>query len=173
MTMYHGLPEILRRLLVEGNPRSRLRVETPGQRGKGAKGKGAKGQGAKGAKGQSAHGLLIAQPPESTTLGKTRYAKRAVAASSVFLIGAMVMVLATIWTRGQRASGPDAGSGVASGSPDHPQPVNWTTAQDHQNMMEQLGIKGFRPGPSGKRTRRTTPITTRPWPIPSRTCPKS
>ena len=30
-----------------------------------------------------------------------------------------------------------------------PQPMNWTTAQDHQNMMEQLGIKALRPGPSG------------------------
>ncbi len=30
-----------------------------------------------------------------------------------------------------------------------PQPVNWTTAEDHRNMMEQLGIKALRPGPSG------------------------
>jgi hypothetical protein len=30
-----------------------------------------------------------------------------------------------------------------------PQPVNWTAAQDHQNMMDQLGIKALRPGPSG------------------------
>src|ERR1044071_2709663 len=26
---------------------------------------------------------------------------------------------------------------------------SWTTAQDHQNMMDQLGIKALRPGPSG------------------------
>jgi len=26
---------------------------------------------------------------------------------------------------------------------------NWTAAEDHQNMMEQLGIKALRPGPSG------------------------
>src|SRR5579871_5595989 len=25
----------------------------------------------------------------------------------------------------------------------------WTAAQDHQNMMDQLGIKALRPGPSG------------------------
>ena len=31
-----------------------------------------------------------------------------------------------------------------------PEPLNWTTQQDHQNMMEQLGIKALRPGPSGK-----------------------
>jgi lysophospholipase L1-like esterase len=28
-------------------------------------------------------------------------------------------------------------------------PANWTTEQDHQNMMDQLGIKALRPGPSG------------------------
>jgi len=30
-----------------------------------------------------------------------------------------------------------------------PEPMNWTSAQDHQNMMDQLGIKALRPGPSG------------------------
>ncbi len=30
-----------------------------------------------------------------------------------------------------------------------PEPKNWTAAEDHQNMMEQLGIKALRPGPSG------------------------
>ncbi|HEX3684582.1 MAG TPA: GDSL-type esterase/lipase family protein [Bryobacteraceae bacterium] len=28
-------------------------------------------------------------------------------------------------------------------------PSNWTTEQDHQNMLDQLGIKALRPGPSG------------------------
>jgi len=28
-------------------------------------------------------------------------------------------------------------------------PVNWTAEQDHQNMMNQLGIQAIRPGPSG------------------------
>jgi hypothetical protein len=28
-------------------------------------------------------------------------------------------------------------------------PLNWTAEQDHQNMMDQLGIKSLRPGPSG------------------------
>lgn len=28
--------------------------------------------------------------------------------------------------------------------------TNWTTAQDHKNMMEQLGIQSLRPGPSGR-----------------------
>src|SRR5437763_12673796 len=30
-----------------------------------------------------------------------------------------------------------------------PAPKNLTTAEDHRNMMEQLGIKTLRPGPSG------------------------
>src|SRR6185312_4629949 len=30
-----------------------------------------------------------------------------------------------------------------------PQPTNLTAAEDHQNMMDQLGIKALRPGPSG------------------------
>jgi hypothetical protein len=33
-----------------------------------------------------------------------------------------------------------------------PQPLNWTAAEDHQNMMDQLGIKALRPGPSGTET---------------------
>lgn len=32
---------------------------------------------------------------------------------------------------------------------DAPPPRNWTTAEDHRNMMEQLGIRSLRPGPSG------------------------
>ena len=31
-------------------------------------------------------------------------------------------------------------------------PAQFTTAQDHQNMMDQLGIKSLRPGPSGNET---------------------
>jgi hypothetical protein len=30
-----------------------------------------------------------------------------------------------------------------------PEPKNWTTAEDHQNMMQQLGITKLRPAPSG------------------------
>jgi hypothetical protein len=30
-----------------------------------------------------------------------------------------------------------------------PEPKSWTTAEDHQNMMAQLGIRKLRPGPSG------------------------
>src|ERR1017187_1309755 len=30
-----------------------------------------------------------------------------------------------------------------------PSPITFTADQDHQNMMDQLGIKALRPGPSG------------------------
>lgn len=38
---------------------------------------------------------------------------------------------------------------VAQQPPTQPPPGKWTTAEDHRNMMEQLGIKALRPGPSG------------------------
>jgi len=41
-----------------------------------------------------------------------------------------------------------AGTCVLCQTPPVP-PQNWTASQDHQNMMEQLGIKALRPGPSG------------------------
>ena len=51
----------------------------------------------------------------------------------------------------QQAPAPPAAtaSPYASGLP---QPKNWTAAEDHQNMMDQLGIKALRPGPSGTET---------------------
>lgn len=38
---------------------------------------------------------------------------------------------------------------VAAAAQTVPAPKNWTAAEDHQNMMEQLGIRALRPGPSG------------------------
>lgn len=41
-------------------------------------------------------------------------------------------------------------AGVQTGAQDStPAPVTFTSEQDHQNMMDQLGIKTLRPGPSG------------------------
>src|SRR5882672_8949466 len=37
----------------------------------------------------------------------------------------------------------------APGSSATPASTNWTTAQDHRNMMQQLGITKLRPGPNG------------------------
>src|SRR5690242_2727757 len=44
-----------------------------------------------------------------------------------------------------------AGLGNAQSAPSNalPPPVTFTADQDHQNMMDQLGIKALRPGPSG------------------------
>jgi hypothetical protein len=38
---------------------------------------------------------------------------------------------------------------LANTSQQYPAPVKFTSEQDHQNMMDQLGIKSLRPGPSG------------------------
>ena len=38
---------------------------------------------------------------------------------------------------------------VAPAGQQPPEPKNWTAAEDRQNMMDQLGIKSLRPGPSG------------------------
>jgi hypothetical protein len=42
-----------------------------------------------------------------------------------------------------------AQSGPTTATAGLPAPVNFTAEQDHQNMMDQLGIKALRPGPSG------------------------
>ena len=34
--------------------------------------------------------------------------------------------------------------------PAAPPPVTWTTAEDHQDMLRQLGLTTLRPGPSGR-----------------------
>src|SRR5258707_6154013 len=44
--------------------------------------------------------------------------------------------------------GAPAGAPATAGSP--APAANWTAAQDHKNMMEQLGITKLRPGPSGR-----------------------
>ena len=41
------------------------------------------------------------------------------------------------------------GAALQAQQPVQPEPKNWTTAEDHQNMMSQLGIRKLRPGPSG------------------------
>jgi hypothetical protein len=40
--------------------------------------------------------------------------------------------------------------GLLAQQPSAPETKNWTTDEDHQNMMNQLGIKAIRPGPSGR-----------------------
>jgi len=55
------------------------------------------------------------------------------------------MIVATNWV--QAVLKVTVASGLAAGL--QAPPVNWTAEQDHQNMMDQLGIKALRPGPSG------------------------
>ena len=43
-------------------------------------------------------------------------------------------------------------SSAATDDSKSPEPLNWTADQDHKNMMEQLGIRHLRPGPSGNPT---------------------
>lgn len=54
-----------------------------------------------------------------------------------------------VWMGGALLSGLLFGQTGLAGSQSLPQPVNSTAEQDHQNMMEQLGIRALRPGPSG------------------------
>src|SRR5205085_4947042 len=54
---------------------------------------------------------------------------------------ALIMLLLSAVTGAQ--------AGPATAPSATPPPREWTAAQDHQNMMEQLGIKSLRPGPSG------------------------
>jgi hypothetical protein len=55
-----------------------------------------------------------------------------------FLLPAFIVTLSMSMFSAQQ---PDASTA--------PQHKNWTTQEDHQNMMEQLGIRKLRPGPSG------------------------
>ena len=48
----------------------------------------------------------------------------------------------------QPAEAPDSNP-VPSSVSRLPQPKNWTAAEDHQKMMDELGIRALRPGPSG------------------------
>ena len=70
------------------------------------------------------------------------------ASPALFLIVFLAIVLrASLFA--QQSAAPSPAPSSATGRSDLPQPMNWTAEQDHQNMMEQLGIKALRPGPSG------------------------
>lgn len=65
-------------------------------------------------------------------------------ATSGFCFLLLTLAALTDAVRGQAADSPPRASDKA------PEPLNWTTQQDHRNMMEQLGITRLRPGPSGQ-----------------------
>src|SRR5437763_3248684 len=78
-----------------------------------------------------------------------KWMKRFLLASpALFLI-----VLPTIALRanlfGQQSTTPSTAPASGTSRGDLPQPMNWTAEEDHQNMMDQLGIRALRPGPSG------------------------
>jgi hypothetical protein len=60
-----------------------------------------------------------------------------------------VLIAITFIAASSKSYGDAPAVPAAGNSTEAPAPKNWTAAQDHQNMMEQLGIKSLRPGPSG------------------------
>src|ERR1700689_3012656 len=65
-----------------------------------------------------------------------KFIPRLTAASPAPLMFGLIGILSATTSFGQQA----------------PEAKNWTAAEDHQNMMDQLGIKALRPGPSGTET---------------------
>src|SRR5438094_5271495 len=59
-----------------------------------------------------------------------------------YSLAGLTIAISAVSLNGQNPAAPNSGTA--------PEPLNWTTQQDHQNMMEQLGIKALRPGPSGR-----------------------
>jgi lysophospholipase L1-like esterase len=64
------------------------------------------------------------------------------------LLMSLLAAIASQSATGQQACSPSAGEPPVS-TTGGPTTTNWTVEQDHQNMMDQLGIKALRPGPSG------------------------
>ncbi|MEO8429854.1 MAG: acetylxylan esterase, partial [Verrucomicrobiota bacterium] len=71
-----------------------------------------------------------------------RHLKRSMSPLAGCFAAAVTVVNSVGGLTGQTAAAPS--SGIA------PEPLNWTTQQDHQNMKDQLGIKALRPGQSGR-----------------------
>src|ERR1039458_4139189 len=64
------------------------------------------------------------------------------------LLVAAMTILLSVSLLGQQAAQPAPAANAAN----TPASMSWTAAQDHRNMMDQLGIKALRPGPSGTET---------------------
>ncbi|PYT21720.1 MAG: hypothetical protein DMG57_37755 [Acidobacteria bacterium] len=95
-----------------------------------------------------------------------RFKKQTLVISRAYFIVALVAVLPLFCQQSPAPLSDDAPAKTGG----LPQPMNWTAAEDHQNMMEQLGIKALRPGPAGMRASPTMRITTSPRPILSPIC---
>jgi hypothetical protein len=59
-----------------------------------------------------------------------------------FFAFTFVILMAPDFSRAQQTTVPFTETNL-------PAPMNWSAEQDHQNMMEQLGIKTLRPGANG------------------------
>jgi hypothetical protein len=74
-------------------------------------------------------------------------AKRLVTCSISLSLAAFVMSVVSPGIDAQQGAAPAPLSWSRSSG--LPEPKTWTTAEDHRNMLEQLGITVLRPGPSG------------------------
>ena len=74
--------------------------------------------------------------------------KRLFVASFAHFVAGSLAVLPATNLLGQQ-SPPAVSAAAPANASGMPQPMNWTAEQDHQNIMDQLGIKALRPGPSG------------------------
>src|SRR5437879_5833638 len=74
-----------------------------------------------------------------------KFPERLFVVSRTYFMVALVTVLSLFC---QESSTP-LSHAVSANAAGLPQPMNWTAAEDHQNMMAQLGIRKLRPGPSG------------------------
>src|SRR5262245_16078150 len=63
---------------------------------------------------------------------------------SGLVVTALAFLLVPGALRCQTPAAPVTNAGKAA------EPLNWTVQEDHKNMMDQLGIKRLRPGPSGR-----------------------
>jgi hypothetical protein len=70
--------------------------------------------------------------------------------SSRVSLAGLLVALSLPALRGQAPSTPTSVPTPVRSTSTVLSPLNWTTQQDHKNMMEQLGIKRLRPGPSGR-----------------------
>jgi lysophospholipase L1-like esterase len=75
--------------------------------------------------------------------------KRLLLASPALFLFVLITIALRADLLGQQPAAPSPARASGIGRADLPQPMNWTTEQDHQNMMDRLGIKALRPGFSG------------------------
>src|SRR5262245_14308447 len=61
-----------------------------------------------------------------------------------YFVAGLIMAVSAGSPGGQTAPAPALSASTV------PEPMNWTTQEDHKDMMDQLGITVLRPGPSGR-----------------------